>query len=203
VEALQLTIKLTDKWMKAVNTDPVIRDCMYLYLMERGDTELIEICDRLGCKAKYRRMAKGQDVIGWRRFLEGMVCNEFGKLQHDYYLASRSRKTGRGWVQLLIVKLLEITHGQWLYRNIQVHDKRSGLLATNRKEEIQAEIEAQQEIGFNGLLEEDAYLGECNLGDLEDTSGEEEQYWLLAVKAARKAKTIKLNRTGQASTGIT
>ena len=135
--------------------------------------------------------------------MEGMVCNEFGKLQHDYYLACGSRKTGRGWVQLFIVKLLEITHGQWLCRNIQVHDKRSGLLATNRKEEIQAEIKAQQEIGFNDLLEEDAYLGECNLGDLEDTSGEEEQYWLLAVKAARKAKTIELSRTGQASTGIT
>ena len=203
VEALQLTIKLTDKWMKAVDTDPTIRDCIYFYLMGRGATEMIEVCDRLGCEAKYRRMAKGQDVIGWRRFLEGMVCNELGRLQYDYYLACGSRKTGKKWVQLLIVKLLEITHGQWLYRNIQVHYKRSGLLATNWKEEIQAEIETQQEIGFNGLLEEDAYLGECNLGDLEDTSGEEEQYWLLAVKAARKAKAIKLSKTGQASTGIT
>ena len=64
MEALQLTIKLMDKWMKAVNTDPVIRDCIYYYLMERGETDMTEVCDRLGCEAKYRRMAKGQDVIG-------------------------------------------------------------------------------------------------------------------------------------------
>ena len=41
------------------------------------------------------------------------------------------------------------------------------------------ELEAQQGIGFEGFLEEDAYLGECNLGDLEDTSGTDEQYWPL------------------------
>ena len=64
MEALQLTVRLTDKWMKAVNTDPVIRDCIYFYLMERGNAQMIERCDRLGCEARYRRMAKGQDVIG-------------------------------------------------------------------------------------------------------------------------------------------
>ena len=33
------------------------------------------------------------------------------------------------------------------------------------------EIERQQELGKEGLLEEDCYLAECNLGDLEETSG--------------------------------
>ena len=46
-------------------------------------------------------------------------------------------------------------------------------------------------IGFDGFLDEDAYLGECNLGDLEITSGKDEQYWLLAVKAAREAAAIE------------
>ena len=40
-------------------------------------------------------------------------------------------------------------------------------------------------------MEEDAFLGECNLNDLETTSGVEEQYWLLAVKAAREAARIE------------
>ena len=79
----------------------------------------------------------------------------------------------------------------------------TGLLATTQKEEIQSEIEAQQEIGFEGFLEEDAYLGECNLGDLEDTSGTNEQYWLLAVKAAREAVMIENSRNGQITGGNT
>ena len=61
-------------------------------------------------------------------------------------------KTGKWQAQQLIIKLLEITHGQWIYQNIQVHDRVTGLLATTRKEEIQMEIEAQQEIGFKGFL---------------------------------------------------
>ena len=55
------------------------------------------------------------------------------------------------------------------------------------KEEIQQQIEAQQAIGTNGFLEEDAFLGECDLNNLETTSGVEEQYWLLAVKAVLRA----------------
>ncbi len=45
-----------------------------------------------------------------------------------------------------------------------------GTLATQRKEELQMEIERQQELGTEALLDEDCYLAECNLGDLEDTS---------------------------------
>jgi len=103
----------------------------------------------------------------------------------------------------LITKLLEVTHGQWLYQNIQVHDKVAGTLATLRKEEIQMEIEEQQALGTDGLLDEDCHLGECNLGDLEDTSGIKETYWLLAIKAAREAGRLEALRTQTNSVGTT
>ena len=54
----------------------------------------------------------------------------------------------------LITKLLEATHGQWLYRNIQVHNKVTGLAAMMHKEEIQQQIEAQQAIGYDSFMEE-------------------------------------------------
>ena len=53
------------------------------------------------------------------------------------------------------------------------------------------EIEHQQELGMEGLLEEDCYLAECNLGDLEDTSVILETYWLLAILAAREAGRLE------------
>ena len=61
------------------------------------------------------------------------------------------------------------------------------MIATQCKEELKMEIECQQELGTEGLLEEDSFLAECNLGDLEDTSGKKETYWLLAIQAAREA----------------
>ncbi len=36
---------------------------------------------------------------------------------------------------------------------------------------------------------------EVNLGDLENTSGEQEQYLLVAIKAAREAARLKRQRT--------
>ena len=58
-------------------------------------------------------------------------------------------------------------------------------------------------IGFDGFLDEDAYLGECNLGDLEITSGKDEQYWLLAVRAAREATAIEGRKRKTTAGGTT
>ena len=67
------------------------------------------------------------------------------------------------WAKGLAIKLLEATHGQWLYRNMLVHDTLSGLKAAERKEELLREIEDQIELGGSGLDEQDIYLLEINL----------------------------------------
>jgi hypothetical protein len=66
----------------------------------------------------------------------------------------------------------------------------AGTHATLRKESIQQEIEEQMERGKTGLLEEDHWMMEVNLGDMENTSGEQEEYWLIAIRVARVAATI-------------
>ena len=157
---------------------------------------MTEICIDMGYGVKFRRMAASQDEIGWRWFMEGMICKEARQLHEEYRIACGSWTTGIQWKKGLIIKLVEATHGQWLYRNIKVHDKIAGLAVTAHKEEIQQQIEAQQAIGYDGFLEEDAFLGECNLNNLETTSGVEEQYWLLAVKAAWEAASIEGGQEG-------
>jgi hypothetical protein len=94
------------------------------------------------------------------------------------------------WAQGLIQKLLEATHGQWIYRNIQIHDAVAGTQATLQKEAIQREIEEQMELGEVGLLEEDHWMMEVKLGDIENTSREQEEYWLLAIKAVQVAAML-------------
>ena len=46
------------------------------------------------------------------------------------------------------------------------------------------EIKRQQELGTEGMLEEDCYLADCNLGDLEETSG-------ISVQAAQEADRLE------------
>jgi hypothetical protein len=146
-----------------------------------------DICKDNGYDERYRAMARAQDEIGWRRFMEGMVCNEMRTIQRSQCSVAGRRNDTETWGWELVIRLLEITHGQWLYRNVQVHDRITGTIATQRKEELQMEIQHQQELGTAGLLEEDRYLADVNLGDLEDASGIKETYWLLAIQAAREA----------------
>ncbi len=50
------------------------------------------------------------------------------------------------------------------------------------------------ERGKIGLLKEDHWMMEVNLRDMDNTSGEQEEYWLLAIRAARVAATINRQR---------
>ncbi len=55
----------------------------------------------------------------------------------------------------------------------------------------------QMELGTAGLLEEDHWMMEVNLGDMESTTGEQEEYWLVAIKAIREAATLTRQRANQ------
>jgi hypothetical protein len=191
VKALHTTISLLDRWMKQNNTNPDLRECIYEYAMGRGRTSMVEICTENDYDERYRTMARSQDSIGWQRFMEGMVCKEIRAIQREHSSVTGLRCNTEYWARDLVTCLLEVTHGQWLYRNVQVHDQISGTLATQWKEELQMEIESQQELGTEGLLEEDCYLAECNFGDLEETSGILETYWLLSIQAAREAGRLE------------
>jgi hypothetical protein len=195
VNVLYATIKLLDQWMKRRAMDPNLRECIYEYAMGRGRRTMAEICSDHGYNGRYQGMARAQDAIGWRQFMEEMICKEIWAIQKTYTAFRRSWTSAEKWMGELITKLLEVTHGQWLYCNIQVHDKVSGTLATLKKEEIQMEIEEQQALGSEGLLDEDCHLGECNLGDLEDTLGITETYWFLAIKAAQEAGRLEALQT--------
>ncbi len=118
--------------------------------------------------------------------MKGMICKEIEWIQMTYVGLRGLCFSAKKWGVGLVTKLLEVTHGQWLYRNIQVHDKIAGTLVTLQKEELQLEIEQQQELGMVGLLDEDYHFAECSLRDLEGSSGAKETYWLLAIRAAEK-----------------
>ncbi len=60
------------------------------------------------------------------------------------------------------------------------------------------EIEEQMELGEAGLLEEDNWMLEVNFGDMENSSGEQEEYWLLTIKDVRVAASLT-GRRGQSA----
>jgi hypothetical protein len=119
-----------------------------------------------------------------------MISKEIVVLQQQFYAVNGSWLSLDKWSSGLITRLLEITHGQWLYCTFMVHNPVSGTIAAGKKEELLLEIECQWDLGDAGLLDEDKYLAEVTLGDLETSSGERHHYWLLAIKTVRKAKLL-------------
>ncbi len=121
--------------------DPDLRECIYEYSMGQGRVLMEEICMDNDYDESFRAMARVQDSIGWQRFIEVMVCKEIRAIQCTHSSVTGLRCNTERWGRDLVTRLLEVTYGQCLYRNVQVHDRTMGTLANQWKEEIQMEIE--------------------------------------------------------------
>ena len=108
--------------------------------------------------------------------MEDMISKEIIKLQKDFVDIGGCSMSLDKWAQGLVVRLLEVTHGQWLYMNMHVYDATAGMEAIARKEEILRFIEDQLEMGEERLDERDHYLLEINVEDLETSTGEDQHY---------------------------
>ncbi len=123
--------------------------------------------------------------------MEGMLCRGLRNVQEMYITFQGSSITGEQWATGVIIKHPEITHGQWLYHCVQIHDRVRGTQITQQKKQLQMEIESQKDWGQDDLLEEDQYLAEVNLEDQENTSGKRKEYWLVAIQAAQEASGLQ------------
>ena len=171
-----------ERWFDKADTDPDLTDSIVEYVQRLGTITMEEAI--IDAPPRFSHMALSQDKIGWRQFLEEMISTEITSIQRQYIAVNGSRMSLDKWCTGLITWLLEITHGQWLYRNYIVHDPVSGTVAMATKEEKLVEIERQRELGDAGLLEEDKYLAEMNLEEMATSLGEWQHYWLLAIQTA-------------------
>ena len=131
--------------------------------------------------------------------MEGMISRDLRETQEDHYMGSRGRLSWKNWKQTLVIKLLEVTHGQWLYRNVHVHDSILGKHALERKEKLRHALLDQLDLGDEEFDEQDKYLLEINLGDLDTSTGDDQEYWLLAILTAKEERRIQLREeTAQA-----
>ncbi len=183
MDALLRTIDQVEQWLWEVDTDPILVHCIIQYARSRGAAIMQSFCGELD--SRFLGMAQSQDRIGWRRFMEGMLLRGIVEIQRDYFHLQGLLWKLNNWATGLIIKLLEVTHGQWLYRNVVVHDKSAGSLAVTRKEEIISQIEAELSAGEVGLLDEH----KVNLDNVDsrDEDGDRHKYWLLAIRAAQVA----------------
>jgi hypothetical protein len=102
-------------WMEKDNrTHPELRYWLPKYICGRGTlsfSELGQYSPEMQC------LASSQDLIGWRNFMEGRISCCFFEVQQSHLSSGHARMNASDWVQQLILKVLHMTHGQWILHN--------------------------------------------------------------------------------------
>ena len=180
--------------METVDTNSNVKALLPEYLRGRGTTTCLECADNLDLPPILCEYASAQDIIGWDNFVMGMVSHKLLPIQSAHFHTAGKSYCASGWIAGLIMQLLQVTHTQWIYRCMLVHDRTTGVLISAHKADLLKEIEHQLSLGPDDLAEEDRFLLECNFDDITSTSGEAQGYWLLGIQAAREASRLHRER---------
>jgi hypothetical protein len=180
------------EWMARDNkTDPEILCWIPKYILMRGVKSLLD----LGIMSpQFKALAHSQDLIGWRDFTEGYISTQFYKIQTFHLAMSSSFLNGKDWTKQFISKLLQITHSQWIYCNVLLHDRRQGYLHMKSAEEIMREIESLSSLASEDVPKASRFLLEITFTELSKFHIETQKYWTLAMTAARTAQELNLAR---------
>ena len=120
----------------------------------------------------------------------GMISSKLLPIPSAYNHTSRSSSHAARWISGLITQLLKVTHTQWIYGCILFRDCSAGTLISAHKEKLLKKIEHQLTLGSESLDKEDQFLLEWYFDKLATTTCEHQEYWLLAIQAAREASHI-------------
>jgi hypothetical protein len=175
--------------MKENETHPDLVSVILEYAQRRGEISCVECAGEL--PTIVQEFATLQDRIGWGIFMVGMVSTKLLCIQDSYLRVRGLARSSERWAMGLITQLLQVTHGQWIYRCVLVHDRTTGILVNQHKAELLEEITKQLSMGAESLMEDNKYLLECNFLDIVTTNGKQQEYWLLAMKAAREAGQLR------------
>jgi hypothetical protein len=177
------------KWMAKDNiTNPEILYWIPKYILMRGDKPL----SQMGFMSpQFKALANSQDLIGWRDFTEGHISTHFYVIQMFHLMMSSSYLNWEDWTKQFISKILQLTHSQWIFRNIPFHDKKNGYLRNKTADELLQHINSLSDLVPENLPEASCFLLEINFSKLSTYHLETKKYWTLAVDAALKANELE------------
>jgi hypothetical protein len=84
--------------------------------------------------------------------------------------------TSNNWMKHFIVRLLLISHSQWLYRNFTLHNKSRGYLRLQRRKEVLKEVDRLMDMNPDDILQGSQYLLELDFTSLYNSSFERQSY---------------------------
>jgi hypothetical protein len=96
------------------------------------------------------------------------------------------------WTKQFIWKILHVTHYQWIFHNISLHDKIKGYLHKKTSDEIGLELETLAGTAPEDVPAESKFLLKINFSNLTKSHIKSQKYWILVVNAALTAQQQQL-----------
>ena len=173
-----------EKWLSDNHGHPDLIYWLPRYIKLRGTRQL---SDFPMLSPEMQQIARSQDLIPWTSFMEGKLCKEIFKLQKATLLCSPSRLTIVDWAKRLISQILQMSHGQWVFRNVSLHDSQQGYIRAKQRREVLAEIDQLSHLDPGQLPAASRYLMEIDFSTMEKDTLVNQSYWLFSMRAAYKA----------------
>jgi hypothetical protein len=82
-----------------------------------------------------------QDLIGWTEFLHGKVSVEFEFIQNIHLSLYPCCITAANWMKGFVSHLVQVSHSQWIFRNVTLHDKQRGYLCLQWRKEVLRKVD--------------------------------------------------------------
>jgi hypothetical protein len=98
---------------------------------------------------------------------------------------------GADWTRQFISKILQLTHSQWICRNISLHNKCHGYLWNKQSESLLQTIKELFHLIPEAVPNNSRFLLEFNFTELTKAHLETQRYWTLAMNVAFTARQDK------------
>jgi hypothetical protein len=176
-------------WMNNHNrTDAELAYWIEEYLIFQGTWSFTSLVNAGGGSSpQILTAAASQDLIRWTEFLHRKVSKEIGHIQEVHCALSPCRIMGTDWMKLLVTHLIHISHSQWILRNFTLHEKQCRYLHLQQRRVLLREVDSLLDTPPEEVPEESRYLLELDFLTLYNATFEQQSYWVLAMKAARRA----------------
>jgi hypothetical protein len=162
------------KWLDTDSrTDPELAYWIPKYILMQGGKPFLT----MGYMSlKLKALAESQDCISWKNFTKGHISTQFYEIQTFHLAMSSNYLNGLDWTKQFITDILQITHSQWIYQNILLHDKCQGYLHNKKSEELMKEMESLVDLAPEEVPESSRFLFKINFTELSRYHIETQKY---------------------------
>ena len=143
-------------------------------------------------------VANAIDAIGWVDIMHGRLPTALRRLQQQHYQLAGDGSADV-WMTQLTRRIIDIGHGQWLFRNFTLHNNANGYLLLQKKEEVLTSITQLADSAPSEIPAESQFLLEIDPSNLAEDSLLQQEYWVAAMKAALVAGRRRAGRTAYRS----